>query len=126
MVCLSGEPLRSTTRVPPDSATFCQSVFSDSKAKPFECGEYSFAKRRIPVSPALVTSALSLRKLSKARCHTKDTGLLVLTKSNDETLRRRRSSEYSFGLVAEMPIENEDGRLAEDQKRRIRAPSGPH
>ena len=65
-VCHTGEPLRSTTRAPPDSATFCR-----------QFGEYRFAKRRILVSPALVTSAPSLRKLSKARCHTKDTGLLL-------------------------------------------------
>ena len=73
----TGEPLRHATRVSPGAAILCRTVFRQSDRKQFETGEYRFAKRRIPVSPALVTSALSLSKLIKARCHAKDTGLLL-------------------------------------------------
>ena len=94
MVCHTGEPRRSTTRTPPDSASSCQSVFHDSKGKPFESGEYRFAKRRILVSPAFVTSARSLRKLSQ--CPVSHKG------HRASSFCRRQTSERRSGLVAEM------------------------
>jgi hypothetical protein len=73
-VCRTGEPRCSTTLASPNSAIVCWSY-----------GEYRFTQRRNLVSPAHVTLALSLRKPSKARCHTKDTGLFRLLQTKRVT-----------------------------------------
>ena len=91
VVCHSGELLCCTARAYLDSATFCR-----------QFGGYRFAKRRILVSPALVTSAPSLRKLSKARCHAMDIGLLLLPDWRDmlkHNLRLRHAKDTGLLLL---------------------------
>ena len=75
----------------PDSAGYCRTVFSNSVCKPAVFGAHGLEMRTTPISPALVTSAFSLRKLSKARCHTNDTGLFRLSKTKSLKLCRSQS-----------------------------------
>ena len=84
-----GEPLHNATRASSVPAASSRSVFADSDRKRSECEEYRFARRRIPVSPAHVTSVLRgcAFSTSESCCRTDD--------------------QRSGGLVASTPKTNE-------------------
>jgi len=78
--------LRSATRVSRVSASDCR-----------EFGECRFARRRIPVSPAHVTSALSLRELTKPGVTQRTPGFFFLPKAEDDNRCRRRAAKAWAG-----------------------------
>ena len=80
VVCHTGEPLRSATRVSP---------VPDFDI--WEIGEYRFARRRILVSPPHVTSAFGLRLLSKPGVTKRTPGFIFC--------RRQRTSDSAAGRV---------------------------